>query len=436
MNLIKKHIIPILFIVLAISIALPTLRYYVNFQLAGVGLAILPFIISMEKPGQFSYRFGWIAFGFILLNIALPSPLIVLFIFYFFIFQIIEMYFGKINWLAPALIVVTSPLAYYSFEIFSFPIRLALTNHATNLLQLTGYQNIIAEGNRISINGTYFSVDPECMGLNMVLTSFLAAIILMRLDAFRQKRKWTFLQITLNLVVTFLLAIFSNLIRIIALVITQAPPEAPLHEWIGLLSMALFVLFPLYLLMGKYSNKKPNYISTTSITRIEKCWAIPSFLIIGLFFTQVSNQYRSEVPLDEETLSFDIPNYEKDIYTFKKTMQVLRFTSSNSIIYYKKQNPFRLTNHSPLFCWRGSGYTFKNEKLLEVENHQINTATLVKNNEILYTAWWYDNGIDKTGNNLSWRWNTIRSQQSCHMLNVTCMDFSTLYMEVEKIIKQ
>jgi len=434
LSYIKKHIIPILFIAIAIVIVMPTLRYYVNFQLAGVGLAILPIIITIETPRQFSFRFGWVALAFLLLNIILPSPLIILFVFYFFIFQIIEMYFGKISWLAPALIFVTSPLAYYGFEIFSFPIRLSLTKQAAGILQLAGYQDIISEGNRININGNLFSIDPECMGLNMVLTSFLAAIILMRIDAFRQKRNWSFSQITLTLAVTFLFAIFSNLMRIISLVITQAPPKTPLHEWIGLISMALFVLLPLYFLMEKYGHKKTNAQLSLPTKTLQKHWIVPTLLLIGLFFTQVSSQYRSEVPLDQETLSFDIPNYKKDIYTFKKTMQVLRFTSSNTIIYYKKQNPFRLTNHSPLFCWRGSGYEFRNEKLLEVGNYQINTATLIKNNETLHTAWWYDNGTNKTGNNIAWRWNTIRHQQSCHMINVTCGDFSTLYMEVEKLI--
>lgn len=435
MSIIKKHILPISFIAIALAIAFPTLRYYVNFQLAGVGLAILPFIINIESPGQFSYRFGWIAFAFFILNIFLPSPLIILFTFYFFIFQVIEIYFGKISLLAPTLVILTSPLAHYSFEIFSFPIRLTLTKQAANILQLAGYQNIISEGNRISIDDHLFSVDPECMGLNMVLTSFLAAIILVRIDTFRQKRQWKIGQFSFILVITFLLAILSNLVRIIGLVITQAPPEAPLHEWIGLGSMALFVLLPLYFLTDRIGkNLHQPIIKNLKTTQPKFSRLILSILTVGLFLTQVTNTYRSEVPLDQETLSFHIPNYEKDIYTFNKTMEVLRFTSDKSIVYYKKQNPFRLTNHSPLFCWRGSGYEFKNERLLEVGNHQINTATLVKNHEILYTAWWYDNGLNKSGNNINWRWHTIKSQESCHMINVTCGDFSSLYMEVEKLI--
>lgn len=450
----KKTILIAIWIMLIVGISLPTLSYYAKFQLSGLGFLLVPFIAAIEHPGKTSNRYGWATLVLLLAYLALPARLILLFATYTTLFFIIEKRLGQLNWLAPILAMVSSPLAYYFFELFSFPIRLQLTNWATELLQFFGY-SCMAQGNMINCNGDLFSVDPVCMGLNMVVTAFLAAIILMRFYDFQKKKFWALKGIGAVLLITFLMVILANLIRIFLLILLKAGPEHFLHEWIGLACMALLVFLPLYGLLEKFGeyaflfNKVRRNESTPSTftfetSRDESAWSaftssnsqlLPALLTIFLLFGHWTYHGRSTEFLNKSTEKITLPNYEKDVFTFENRIQVLRFISDDAIVYIKNQHPLRLTNHNPAICWRGSGYELKNENLLEVGNHYVHTAILEREGEQLYTAWWFDNGQHKTSSNLFWRWEALHTQQPWRMINVTSDEFSKMYKEVGHLLK-
>lgn len=411
-----------------------------------MGMLLIPFVISINRPSSISSRYAWISLFILLTYLLIPAQLLLLFAAYTILFFIIESHFGKISGLAPALALCSSPLAFYLFELFGFPIRLQLTQGVANVLQTLGY-TCEAQGNMIIWNGHFFSVDPVCMGLNMVLTSFLAAIILMRFVSYKHRTNWSLGGIIVVLGVTLGLVVFSNLIRILLLVLTQAPAETMLHEGIGLSCLLLLVILPLYGVMNhgikrvNLENKEVGIGNEVTLQNVPKQapWRTGSMiflfvLLVSLGVAHWTHQSRTIEDLPVTLVDLQIPDYQRDIFDFDNRIKVLRFTSEQAIIYIKNQDPFRLTNHNPLICWRGSGYEFKNENLLEIGENEVYTATLTKDGVQLYTAWWYDNGRDKTTSNISWRWASLGSQTPYYMVNVTSDNFSTLYTEVAKIM--
>ena len=447
--------IPLGLIVLAIVICYDTLWYYGKFQLSVMGFLLLPFVLQIEKTASKSFRYGLGLLFLFFFYLLIPSKLLLLFAFYAFLFFVIESQIGRVHLLAPILVVASSPLIYYTFELFGFPIRFQLTKIAVILLQNMGYA-CQAEGNWIAFNEQLFSVDPVCMGLNMALTSILAAIILMRFYSWQTGQVWSIVGIGFVLITTLGLVIVGNLIRILLLILTGIEAEHPLHEGIGLMVMVLLVLLPLYGFFQYLKLRNLKFISfipffiknkplhsvktkklqANSLKFVMSYYLISIIFLIALFFTHWTHPQLTIEKLDHITTSLNLDGYEKDIFNFKNRIEVLRFTSERAIIYIKNQDPFRLTNHNPLICWRGSGYEFKAEKLLEVGTKQVYIATLHKDHQILYTAWWLDNGNHQTTSSFDWRWQAFQTKQAYQMVNVTSADFSTLYIEVERLLSK
>lgn len=110
--------------------SLPTLQFYAQVNgmaLAYAGMLLLLLVFYIRAPEHLSLRFGALAMFCLVVFIFIPSHLILLFGFYCFCFLVMESFLGKLNKLAIVLMVLASPIAYYLFEVFGFPIRLLLT---------------------------------------------------------------------------------------------------------------------------------------------------------------------------------------------------------------------------------------------------------------------------------------------------------------------
>jgi hypothetical protein len=64
------------------------------------------------------------------------------------------------------------------------------------------------------------------------------------------------------------------------------------------------------------------------------------------------------------------------------------------------------------------------------------TATLVKGNEQLYTAWWYDNGTDHTTSQLAWRWQVLKGAHPFSIINVTTATQAELEAATQTILRE
>ncbi len=442
----KPFIAPSILLLMGLLASLPTLQFYAQVNgmwLSYVGMLFLPLVFYIQEPGKLSLRFAGLVGLCLGVFIFIPSHLILLFAFYCFCFLVIESFIGKLNRLAMVLMVLASPIAYYLFEVFGFPIRLMLTKCATWILNFAGfpYQSM---GNVIEINGTAFSVDPVCMGLNMVMTSMLGSLILISFFEKNKKQYFTNVGLLLSVGLTLGLVVFANLFRIIFIVLFEAAPETTLHEVIGLAAMIVAVFFPLYFFLPKISN----YFSTHKVTpshlvskdksnvNILLKRSLLGILLVSLIFANQTHPTVVKEVLDAKTRNVKIEGYQKDILKFANGLEVVSLENDRSLVYIKPQYEYRITNHSPLICWQGSGYEIKNENTIEVGKYEIFTAELIGHYDKYYTAWWFDNGKNKTIGNFDWRWKVWQGEESFRLINVSCRDFSQLYMEVEWLIDQ
>src|SRR6185369_14167819 len=124
-----------------------------------------------------SARFGYAAFVLLLLGILLPVHTVLYLAISFALLFLVEYFYGKNGFLPLLVLALMSPAVQYLIDVFSFPIRLKLTSLAGSFFNAVGISSI-ARGNLIIQGRSEFSVDPGCMGLNMMQASLLLAIML------------------------------------------------------------------------------------------------------------------------------------------------------------------------------------------------------------------------------------------------------------------
>ena len=86
-----------------------------------------------------------------------------------------------------------------------------------------------------------------------------------------------------------------------------------------------------------------------------------------------------------------------------------------------------------MICWKESGYEFVQVQEQVVNGTKMYTARLQNKTELLYTAWWYDNGQKRTVNQLAWRWDALKRNTNYSVVNVTAASKEHLDREVKKI---
>jgi exosortase N len=132
---------------------------------------------------------------------------------------------------------------------------------------------VVVKGNIIYNEQAEFSVDPACMGLNMLTASVLLSIMLF---GFYQTKYGNRIKASIfSLFIVFVIGfnVISNLIRIVVLVHFTILPDSIMHELTGIACMLLYVVVPATLLARFISVRSANSISagkTLSGTRTNK----------------------------------------------------------------------------------------------------------------------------------------------------------------------
>src|SRR5688572_20124678 len=164
---IDQKVVAVLILYAALFTA--TLNSYIQWQSVNfiTGLIAIPLIVKFTKETK-SNRYGIFALIFGLISLLLPINTILYFAFLFSFLFVIESFCGKTNLLLLFLLIFLSPVFRYFINVFSFPIRLQLTQWAGAIMNMIGIENQV-QGNMIFCRGNQFSVDPTCMGLNMLL---------------------------------------------------------------------------------------------------------------------------------------------------------------------------------------------------------------------------------------------------------------------------
>ncbi|WP_234735870.1 exosortase N [Tellurirhabdus bombi] len=308
-----------------------------------------------------------------------------------------------------AALVVTSPMLRWAAALFSFPIRLELSRWAGHILCLGG-ANAQVYGNIIRFNGTDFSVDPACMGVQMTGLSLLAGLFLIIHTENQTKRRLTAPGLLLAFLGLVTFTIAANLVRILALVLFHVLPDNPLHDVVGLSCWLLYVALPLNWSIAVLYRCFSRPIAERPAT---KKWLMAPIALCGLCLAGFALS-----PKKEAMEAGLLPSMRG--YTQKYLQNGFVQYSKPGVLVYAKPiaTPWTL-EHSPYNCWRGSGYEFAFVQERQLASHSIYAGTLRHGKNRMHTAWWFTDGLTLTTSQLETRWQMIRDNRPSVLINVT-----------------
>ncbi|WP_460893235.1 exosortase N [Rufibacter soli] len=332
---------------------------------------------------------------------------------------------GGRNGLYPLLLLlIASPLFSYLADVWSFPLRLQLSQAAAHLLQFI-YPKVEAAGNLILVEGKEFSVDPACAGLSMLSFSLLLAVFLMaRLAQQNSLPGWAhgvllLLMLGLNLA--------CNLIRILLLVIFQIGPDQVMHEVVGLLCLLIYAVVPFYFgsrFMARFFQNSLKPEKATSPALPPRQWKLHVFLLLLLTGAGLRIMWKEVIP--QPAAPLQVAGFQTQVLPDN----VHKFTNAQALIYMKPVRGFYSTEHHPLICWEGSGYQFRKVRQVQVANRQVFMGTLVRGKDRLQTAWWMDNGQHQTIAQSDWRWRMFKGEPAFHLVNITTVSEPELRRQI------
>ncbi len=313
------------------------------------------------------------------------------------------------------LIAVTTPALQYLFQVFSFAIRLHLTQVAGNVLEVF-YPTIEVAGNCLVLNGINFTIAPECLGLNMLSSTLVVAVFSLAFWSKRSKAQGGVFVIIAFATVAFALVAAGNVVRIILTVMLSAMPDTALHEFIGLVVFLIYICLPL-LLLGAFARRFFNTITNTHSKAIRLPLIVASLfvlLIAGAYFVD-----RNQVQEAQEPLDLGIDGMQQSC----STDGVVKMSNDKVLIYIKPPAFFLGSDHHPFICWRASGYHIKNENIITIGGHDVYTFQIEKDGEEpMYSCWWYSNGQKHTCSQMQWRLAAIKGEGAYSVVNVSSLN--------------
>ncbi|SDF69534.1 exosortase N [Chitinophaga filiformis] len=409
---------------------------YLVWDTTGVilGTAALFFTASFNTSGRGSIRYFFIALASLLLYLLIPAKTFLCISCLCGCLFMIETFYGRMNFLPVLVLVMMSPLFEYAMNVFSFPIRLALTGWAGSIIRITG-QEVSVQGNMITCNGNEFSVDPACMGLQMMVTASLCGMILIGFYQQQYKKAlgiWLVLSILAGMI---LMNVASNLLRIIFLVYLNIMPSTVMHDVTGILCLVLYVIVPLLFLIQwmvrKYGKPVQVHRKRYVLRSAVKLFLLNLLLPAGLLIVFIINKSKE---VDQQVLS-NVPAMPG--YTVQSLPgNIIRLNNDTLLVYIKHIPASYYTEHNPMICWKGSGYEFYKVEEKLVGGHTIYTALLQQEKDRLYTAWWYDNGLVSTSSQLQWRWDVLLGAHPYSLVNVTASSEHELRLAVNEILNK
>ena len=432
-----------------------------------IGILMLPYLVIIKSKNRTGWLYSILTIISLIGSIYLPTRTLHFFTLAFAALAYIEWQYGRLNRLPMFAVVLMSSLVTNFSLVFSFPIRLKISTLAAKSLSIFDPKTF-ADGNIIHFRGTDFSVDTACMGLTMLQMSLLLALFLMayfervcfvpRHDSYDSHNKkivsrniFTPLSIMAVLGIALGLNVFFNLLRIVLLVLFGWMPDTFMHDAAGVVGLGVYVFLPLYFIVKtgtSFLNNSRYTFQINTFPKVFNFWkgVIPfkiinsfkySFTILTLIWLTYISFYKiHDIKTDNTSNQLTI-NYLEQIHCPKILSKdgILKYENDEILAYLKPIPGFYAAEHSPLICWQGSGYTFGQVKSMLINDIEIYTGVLKKDDETLQTAWWYDNGKTKTASQTAWRTAIINGEPNFNLVNITSIDTSTLYKNIRFILK-
>lgn len=409
---------------------------------AGLGVMLLAVVV--RQPGAGSWRFGMLAALCVGLALVVPARTFHFMALVFSAFFVFENTKGKINE-APLLVAFLLTAVVKTMSIvLGFSLRLELSKIAATALRFLDPE-AVAEGNIIRFDGKDFSVDPACMGLQMLEVSFLFYFFLLGLFERRTGRKLSlFTLVAVTVAVGFLNLIFNQL-RIVFLVLFHIVPGNPMHDAAGLAGLALYVFIPVWFglrWLYRRASSSGAVNAVASPLPVGNRWGQPAktatqiFLTLCLFYFASTGKSPDEAHLHHETALVPA-GLPAGCAAQVLADGVTKYSNDSLLVYVKPIRGWYSTEHTPLICWRGSGYEFGKVWEQKTGETILYAGTLEKKGEpLLYTAWWFDNGLAQTIDQAHWRWLDAGGAPGFSLINVTARERTILENQLKLMLKR
>ncbi len=398
--------------------------YFITDYTLWTSLILTPYIIAPQAIQTTSKKYLWLALAFLLLTFISGVQTFYFLAIAFAMLFAIESMTGSIGNLPIFIAGLISPTFKYFNNMLGFPVRLTLSEWAGNIIRQLGYK-VEVIGNVIIKDGTEFSVDPACVGLKMMAFSILTGLVIMAWHEKQTKTRFSFIRSSAILATIVLLNVIANLIRIVLLTIFKILPENPNHELIGILCLLAYVIIPSYFLIkwmaGK--NKVPQLPQKKIIKNSILLNTLLIILTLGIGFAKIRQIQVKPISIPH------LPGYKEELLN----NDVAKLEKPGILMYIKPLSKFYGAEHNPMICWTGSGYQFSRISTRTVSGKEIYTGVLKKNKDIIYAAWWFDNGKHQTISQMDWRWRAIKGE-NFYLVNVNSGDKETLYTEVRNLL--
>ena len=395
-----------------------------------LGLLLAPYICTVERS-KLSLRYllpAMLATG---LAILLPVNTLFFIALLFVVLLFIENCLGKMSNVLLFLLMLISPVFRHMTRLAEFPVRLWLTEQVSMLLNFMGI-SAAASGNQILLGKYEFSVDRACAGLNMLVTSGIICLFVLAYYQRSTYKKLGFAYLLVLCLVTIGLNILCNYFRILIIVLFKIMPGTLFHDVTGLFCLLLYVMLPLLLGIKPLLNRLGKAQEVKEL--VNRDYAIRYPAMQGLFLISILYLALHIVTADSlvpATKNIHLSGYSKT----RLSTGILKFEDKDALIYLKPA-AFYAPEHDPMICWTGSGYQFNNIRKESIAGLQVYTAQLQNRQDIIYAAWWFDNGRLKTVNQFEWRWSAAKGASQFYLVNVNASNPQQLKIEIQNVLKQ
>jgi exosortase N len=402
---------------LALAFAVVVNARYVlfSFQIMAA-LLVVPFVFRFEPNSEKARHYLWLTIVFTFLLMLFKLQVFAYLASGCLFLWVLSLSFGFMGYLPLALLIAMSPALYYVVNIFSFPIRLLLSEWSAVLLNLAGV-SVQNNGSYFTLsNGFSFYVDEACVGLKMMGTGCLGAVLILAQREQANKVFYSIRQLLLLLPVLLILLLLTNLFRIMALVMFQSAPQTTSHEVIGISSLLLYTFLPWHFISLRFEPKAQRQ-QNEELAR-KRGYALWLAILLGALIL-VGWQAIALFREDKDLAQMEWKGYDKKL----EAEGVVQLSNDSVLIYIKpRMRPFE-GGHPPQICWQASGYSLKEFRATKIGSLPVLLGCLEKEGQRQYTAWWYDNGQTQTNSEWAWR---LDARGGYRVVNVNARDSVTL----------
>lgn len=399
-------------------------------KLQTFGLLLLPFILRLRNtvPRKRSI-YGGLAVFFLIIHVVFGQEYWLFATGLCALFFLLEKRVGRLDAAAFYALIFYLPFTSGFFRVFGFYIRMYLTELAAKTCAFFS-SSVTTAGNQLLVNGQEYTVDAGCMGLRLVVTAFILTLVINQIFSRNNGLTLTRWHFMVMVKLSFLLVILANYFRILALIWAQSPEGSTSHEVIGIVCFVLFHIIPM-IFISRWAIRRFGKPAERSMPGIRSNLKTPFALVLAplLLFGLIWG-----VSVQHDNLDKIVINIPAG-YQLKETKkQVSSFENgAGSVIHVKAVNPMSFSNHHPLVCWRGDGFSASKEMKVQMGEISGFGASLDKGSQHLETVWWYS---DLEGNDYddewSWRFQSVLQRKQMFLVNYSHVDQNQLVFEMNR----